>query len=402
MSILGFKLNLGNDEKLEDLNTLIHSIRFGSEVNRILGVLDLDNQKFQLLLIESAVFMLKKNTESELLAHENIYNIGEFDEAEVYDDLLISSADVYNEIYGEIIQEYLTEIWGSDVNLHKDIMKLLQKNKIVKYGSVFNVYAKACIRHKKPLRKIMNPTRLIKNDLELIKENTETFLRMLCRLEDVSVLDEIYAFEIDTDVFLGLDLLSIFNLIDESAPDKKVIMKALASVTIIESPYVRREILSSIIDNGLGQVEFFIPVLMKIRYFILPLLIDFIKEQILEKFFVKQAGKEYIDISSSTFLYNFIKQSDVFGDDLQIILKHTKHIRSIKTVSINNELLSKVPYNINVIRNNLECMDNIATRDIAKYIKPIIESGTEQEKILDLLTMTAYDFFITTAIGIKD
>lgn len=117
-------------------------------------------------------------------------------------------------------------------------MKLFQKNKIVKYGSVYNVYAKACIRHKKPLRKIMNPTRLIKNDLELIKKNTETFLRMLCRLEDVSVLDEIYAFEIDTDVFLGLDLLSIFNEIDENAPDKKVIMKALASVTIIESPYV--------------------------------------------------------------------------------------------------------------------------------------------------------------------
>lgn len=402
MSILGFKLNLGNDEKLEDLNTLIHSIRFGSEVNRILGVLDLDNHNFRLSLIKSAVFILKKNTESELLAHENIYNSGDFDEAEVYDDLLISSADVYKEVYGEIIQEYLTEIWGSDVNLHKDIKKLFQKNKIVKYGSVYNVYAKACIRHKKPLRKIMNPTRLIKNDLELIKENTETFLRMLCSLEDVSVLDEIYAFEIDTDVFFGLDLLSIFNLIDESAPDKKVIMKALASVTIIESPYVRREILNSIIENGLGQVEFFIPVLMKIRYFILPLLIDFIKEQILENFFVKQAGKEYIDISSPSFIYNFIQQSEVFGDNSQIILKHTKHIQSIKTASINNELLPKLPYNINVIRNNIKCMDNIVERDVAKYIEPIIESGTKQEKILDLLTMYAQDFFITTAIGIKE
>lgn len=108
MSVLGFKLNLGNGEKLKDLDTLIHSIRFGTEVNYILGVLDIDNQKFQLSLIKSAVFILKKNTESELLAHENIYNSFDFDEADVYDDLLISSADDYNQLYGEIIQEYLT------------------------------------------------------------------------------------------------------------------------------------------------------------------------------------------------------------------------------------------------------------------------------------------------------
>lgn len=149
-------------------------------------------------------------------------------------------------------------------------------------------------------------------------------------------------------------------------------------------------------------MELFIPVLMKIRYFILPLLIDFIKEQILEKFFVKQEGKDYIGISSSAFVYNFIKKSDIFGNDLKIILNHTKYIRSIKTVSISNEMLPKVPYNINVIRNNLESIDNIVARDIAKYVEAIIESGTEKGEILDILTMNACDFFITTAIGIKE
>ncbi|MDR6720886.1 hypothetical protein [Paenibacillus sp. 2003] len=411
-SILGFKLDITDGEEIASLNMLLENISFGDVVNHILIPLDLDTLEFKNSLINSALFALKRSVEREILSFESLgetlefCNIDERDDqgaTDIYDSLVFSSVDDYYEIYGELIQKFLTKKWNSQIDIHSSIEKLFLKqgNKVLKNGSIYKIFADTSIRYKKPLKKIMNPSRLNKIDLQEIKENTKIFLNLINKLEDISVVDEIYDFELDTGASFVFDLYDLFNGMEENNLYSKTQMQTIASVYMIESPELRRIILKSIREEGLGFIETFIIGLMKIRYFIIPLLEDFLRETILIRNFENRGFTGNYRLKSCVNLYIFLSQSHYWDQKSQESINNIKQIISIKNSSLNNRIFSRVPYNLNLVRDRLKTMDGIIINNI-NTINSNSEDDKNKKYPLDLLISREHDSFLNKVVKIKE
>lgn len=412
-SFLSFRLELTDGEEIASLNMLSENISFGDVVNNILGPLDLDTLEFKESLINCALFSLKRSIESEILSFESLGEIQEFcdiDEkgdqgaTDIHDSLVFSSMDDYYEIYGDGIQGFLTKKWNSQIDIHSSIEKLFLKqgNRILKNGSIYKIFADTSIRYKKPLKKIMNPSRLNKIDLQEIKKNTKIFLNLLNKLEDISVVDEINDFELDTSASFVFDLYDLFNGMEENNLYSKIQMQAIASVYMIESPELRRVILNSIREEGLGFIGLFITGLMKIRYFIIPLLEDFLRETILNRNFENRGFKEDYRLESCVNLYTFLSQSHYWDQKSQESIENIKQILSEKNSSSNNRVFSRVPYNLNLVRNRLKTMDGIIINNINTMLNLKFEDAKKKEYLLDLLISEEHSSFLTKVVKIKD
>ncbi|MCT1400043.1 hypothetical protein M4D81_13510 [Paenibacillus sp. p3-SID867] len=281
--VLGFEL-IWNTKNSPDFGSLLNAINIDEAVQQEFETIPIDDKKVSQALKEQALHQWRQEIINEILQSDYIDILQEYqneyidadDEltfGDLLDDLFITNAEDFSQLYGDRI----TDSFKRDVSIHKDIVQLFNKESksgyLKKEGSISLLFFIITQRYKIPTTKISS--RRNNSDYFPLLNTAEIFFDILGKVKDeMNIVQDSIQFEKKTNLIYTFQAASFLDKANRK--NEKKIIKAISTFSLLDDLGLKFYLIENFdwyFDHSLSSTS----TLFKWKYIIVPCLVEFLK-----------------------------------------------------------------------------------------------------------------------------
>lgn len=282
IDVLGFELNW-NTKNSPDYGSLMNTINIDEAVQQEFETIPIDDKKISQTLKKQALHQWRQEIINEILQSDYIDILQEYQDenidaddeltfGDLLDDLFITNAEDFSQLYGDRI----TDSFKRDVSIHKDIVQLFNKESksgyLKKEGSISLLFFIITQRYKIPTTKISS--RRNNSDYFPLLNTAEIFFDILGKVKDeMNIVQDSIQFEKKTNLIYTFQAASF---LDKGNRKNEKNIKAISTFSLLDDLGLKFYLIENFdwcLDHSLSSTS----TLFKWKYIIVPCLVEFLK-----------------------------------------------------------------------------------------------------------------------------
>ncbi|WP_339221022.1 hypothetical protein [Paenibacillus sp. FSL W7-1332] len=282
IDVLGFELNW-NTKNSPDYGSLMNTINIDEAVQQEFETIPIDDKKVSQTLKKQALHQWRQEIINEILQSDYIDILQEYQDenidaddeltfGDLLDDLFITNAEDFSQLYGDRI----TDSFKRDVSIHKDIVRLFNKESksgyLKKEGSISLLFFIITQRYKIPTTKISS--RRNNSDYFPLLNTAEIFFDILGKVKDeMNIVQDSIQFEKKTNLIYTFQAASF---LDKGNRKNERNIKAISTFSLLDDLGLKFYLIENFdwcLDHSLSSTS----TLFKWKYIIVPCLVEFLK-----------------------------------------------------------------------------------------------------------------------------